>query len=247
LTVVALLLGTAEASYGVNSLSESLCHFAQRVDHDVGDDRSPVVVGSKGVYYVGDGGTGSFFSSNLTLQVSTPADTSSFKGSSAFAGAFHVDIASGKVTLIHEMADGQVWTTDTPLQASGNWAASGVMERRGDTIKLLAPNPNWGVDRYQGGVYRYHLNGTFHSKLYTGYLDDDAPFTVNYWSNHNKRWFAHAQGAPTNADGTPRFPALTENEWILSCGADHFWSGASTMSCAVCSLVVLPLLLKPLF
>ena len=55
--------------------------------------------------------------------------TLSFKAPSAFAGAFHVDIASGKVTLIHEMADGQVWTTDTPVEGTENWAASGVMER----------------------------------------------------------------------------------------------------------------------
>ena len=72
--LVALLLVTAEAkSYGVNSLSKSGCRFAQNLQSDttLGDDRSPVVVGSQGVYYVGDGRTGSFFSSNLTLQQTT--------------------------------------------------------------------------------------------------------------------------------------------------------------------------------
>jgi hypothetical protein len=71
LVATALLVAAEAKSYGVNSLSKSGCHFAQNVDDDVADDRSPVVVGSKGVYYVGDSGTGSFFSSNLTLQTTT--------------------------------------------------------------------------------------------------------------------------------------------------------------------------------
>jgi len=320
--LVALLLVTAEAkSYGVNSLSKSGCHFAQNVDNDLGDDRSPVVVGSKGVYYVGDSGTGSFFSSNLTLQTTTStlvdglfsdlgnghlwtfgtssetwlgddivsgtrithliplvadADgnldtdesrdvvtlstalnpywnedptpriflgmgefvfTASFAAPSEFAGAFLVDIATGEVTRIHEMADGQVWNTDPYAEETENWASSGVMERTAEGIKLLAPYANWDVNPREGGVYRYNLDGSYHSKIYSGFLDDAATFTVNYWSNDNKRWFAHAEGAPWNdATDTPRIPGLTDSEWVLSCVADHYNSG-STMSCAVCSLV----------
>ncbi len=325
LGLVALLLVTAEAkSYGVNSLSTSGCHFAQNVDNDLGDDRSPVVVGSKGVYYVGDSGTGSFFSSDLTLQTSTEtlidglfsdlgnghlwtfatssedwlngdsigsgtrithliplaADaegnldtdgsrdvvtlstalnpywdqnpqpriylgmgelvfTASIAAPSEFAGAFLVDIATGEVTRIHEMADGEVWTIASYSDnfETENWVASGVMERTAEGIKLLSVYSNWDVDPYVGGVYRYNLDGSLHSKLYTGFLDDCATFTVNYWSNDNKRWFAHAESAPTNdATDTPRIPGLTDSEWILSCVADHYNSG-STMSCAVCSLV----------
>jgi len=69
----------------------------------VGYDRSPVVVGSKGVYYVGDGGTGSFSSSNLTLQVSTETNIDG---------------------LFSDLGNGHQWTfgtsSSTWLQADGN-------------------------------------------------------------------------------------------------------------------------------
>jgi hypothetical protein len=330
--VAALLLVQAEArSYGVNSLSKSSCRFAQEVDVAVGefpslgDDRSPVVVGSSGVYYVGDARTGSFYK-NLTLQATTTtridglfsdlgngdlwtfgtssstwlavalnaaipeatrlthliplaADAegqlstdegrevvalssplfphqydiqptlflgmgefvyaSSAEGPSEFAGVFLVDIATGTVERIYEMAEGEAWVVNPRGDETENWVTSGVMERSGETIKLLAVYSNWTDDAaYTGGVYRYNVDGSLHSKVYRGFLDDAATFTVNYWSNDDKRWFAHGETAPLNADESPRIPGLTESEWILSCAADHYnASGASTMSCAVCALV----------
>jgi hypothetical protein len=247
--VAALLLVTAEASksYGVNSLSHSSCRFAQDMESGVlGDDRSPVVVGSKGIYYVGDGRTGSFYQ-NLTLQNSTTTKidglfsdlgdgrlwtlgTSSsawltrgdanldptrithliplaadaegnlstdegrdvvalssalnpryypdlrpmvfygmgefvfasvIQAPSEFAGAFLVDIASGNVTHIHEMADGDTWRTDPLAQQAENWVASGVMERTAAGIKLLAAYGNEEEeDTFVGGIYRYNLDGS---------------------------------------------------------------------------------------
>jgi hypothetical protein len=59
-------------SYGVKSLSNTSCVFAQGIaasePYLLGDDRSPLVVGATGLYYVSDDVTSNFDPSNITLR-----------------------------------------------------------------------------------------------------------------------------------------------------------------------------------
>jgi hypothetical protein len=155
-----------------------------------------------------------------------------------------VDTASGGIAGLGDSRSPPVvatsgsttWARTEPAPSSPNLnrlAAS--MDRCGQSAPSLICRDLGGVGR--GGAQRgsLPLQPPQHLPLQglpAGLPTPPSPSTTGTAATRS--------GSPTatlNPDDSPRIPGLTEDGWILACAAGHWTSGASTTSCAVCSLV----------